>query len=513
MNVLFINPEPLSNENSAREMELIENHKKKNDFIFYFNCKLGFYSCMANIEHHVKRCVDCMNFQDKIYDMSLKNYEKVKIVRFDIFKRKILADKIRNYDHFKKVINKLYKAKGINEIKQIRYKNCNIGYEAISTLITNLQFTELELNSSNFSILLNLMKSSMVTIEFLIEIFNKLSINLVYVPHGRRAPTRSILEKSIDSKIYCNVYEVGSNSEKYELYSNTLLHSFGLTEKRVMSFWDKSDEAICKKYRIGASFFRNKVKDRFSSLSFVKKQQSGELPNDWDGRKTNITFFLTSDDEFASISEEWDNKLYENQYVGLEKIFDDLNKFKNFKNLYHIYVRLHPNLINKKGIHPVTKKIQMLKYNFVTIILPKSDIDSYALLLNSNKVITFGSTMGIEAVYWKKPSILLAPSPYYNLNCTINPKSHNEVINNILKRAKIPGKNERILSVKYGYYRLKFGKPFNYVKLYEDKIIFKNKELTQELNFKYKLIKYWIEFILKIFSEERTNKLKNRIGV
>ena len=50
------------------------------------------------------------------------------------------------------------------------------------------------------------------------------------------------------------------------------------------------------------------------------------------------------------------------------------------------------------------------------------------MLLNANKVLTYNSQTGIEAVYWEKPSILLGRRVYENLNCVYKPKNHNDVM-------------------------------------------------------------------------------------
>ena len=49
----------------------------------------------------------------------------------------------------------------------------------------------------------------------------------------------------------------------------------------------------------------------------------------------------------------------------------------------------------------------------------------------SETIITFGSTIGVEATYMGKKSISIGDSLYKELNCTYNPKSFRELINQI----------------------------------------------------------------------------------
>ena len=63
----------------------------------------------------------------------------------------------------------------------------------------------------------------------------------------------------------------------------------------------------------------------------------------------------------------------------------------------------------------------------MTVISPSEDINSYDLLDASDKVVIFGSTIGLEASYWGKPVILLGCSWYYYENVCYIPKSLNEL--------------------------------------------------------------------------------------
>ncbi len=74
---------------------------------------------------------------------------------------------------------------------------------------------------------------------------------------------------------------------------------------------------------------------------------------------------------------------------------------------------MHPNL---KGIYnsSITDVISIKESN-VELILPESNISSYSLLFSCNIVVTAGSTMGLEASVYDKPSILTSNALYMNL--------------------------------------------------------------------------------------------------
>ena len=77
------------------------------------------------------------------------------------------------------------------------------------------------------------------------------------------------------------------------------------------------------------------------------------------------------------------------------------------------------------------------------------------------KVITFGSTMGIESVFWGKVSILAGRSLYEGLGGCYIPKDHDEMID-LINRRLDPLPN--LGALKYGYWQSVAGIPYVYYK-------------------------------------------------
>jgi len=98
---------------------------------------------------------------------------------------------------------------------------------------------------------------------------------------------------------------------------------------------------------------------------------------------------------------------------------------------------------------------------------PESPINSYDLMHASNKILTFGSTVGIEATYWGKPSILLGPSFYKAFEATHNPESYEELMAMLLDKDLKALAQENTLP--YGFHINSFGIPF---KIYKPKNLF-----------------------------------------
>ena len=138
----------------------------------------------------------------------------------------------------------------------------------------------------------------------------------------------------------------------------------------------------------------------------------------------------------------------------MERIVQSLSQSEH--NI-HLYLRIHPNL--KAIDNAQTRELATLKADFLTVLLPEDPVSTYALMKEADKVVTFGSTTGIEAVFWGIPSILAGPAYYGNLGGTYNPQSHEELI--ALLHADLSPK-DKTPALMYGYYFNNYGVPFKY---------------------------------------------------
>src|SRR4029077_9202516 len=88
------------------------------------------------------------------------------------------------------------------------------------------------------------------------------------------------------------------------------------------------------------------------------------------------------------------------------------------------YLRVHPNLSQVTNFQ--TQAIEELRSRNLAVIGPNEDVDSYALMERAEKVLTFGSTMGIESAYAGRPSILIGRECFEDLGSCYTPRSHAE---------------------------------------------------------------------------------------
>ena len=120
-------------------------------------------------------------------------------------------------------------------------------------------------------------------------------------------------------------------------------------------------------------------------------------------------------------------------------------------------LRIHPNL---KFIDNTQNKdlLRLKTLKNLIIIEAHSPIRSYSLLDKSDKIITFGSTIGVEACYYGKLVICLGLSFYEHLDVAYIPKNKEELYSYIDNKELLPKPKENALP--YGYWFNSFGEPY-----------------------------------------------------
>jgi hypothetical protein len=280
-------------------------------------------------------------------------------------------------------------------------------------------------------------------------------------------------------QVKCVLHERGNSMPFYSLFENTSIHDLKNTQRLIIETWENADPI--ERNARATKWFQTRIGGKMENwFSFLEKQ-TFELPENWNGSKKNILICNSSEDEFASLNDEWKNHLYANQTDGIIKIINDTKDIENI----HIYLRIHPHLA--KVSNSDLTELLAIKSHHLTIIPANSLISTYHLVKHASQVITFGSTIGMEATFMGKPSILAGKSFYYNLGATYDPSSHEELIQLINSDLEPKSKEKALM---FAYYFGTFGIPFKHYQP-EDfgKGKFKGKYITSDDNLKLKLIK------------------------
>jgi hypothetical protein len=178
----------------------------------------------------------------------------------------------------------------------------------------------------------------------------------------------------------------------------------------------------------------------------------------------------SSDDELSTAWHNDSGNLFIDQISGIRAIADYFNQ----QDQIHFYLRIHPNF--KSVNSPRKAELYALNNNCLTIIPAESNISTYLLIDSCEKSISFGSTAGVEATIWDKPSILVGNSFYKGLGSTYEPSNPEELFS-LIKSDLSP--LPKLGALKYGYYMETFGIPFKYFKSIDvEKGLFMGKEIS-----------------------------------
>ncbi len=460
------------------DLEIAARHLDAGDEVHIIQCSGDLPSCEPNPSHTKFRCIACRYQCDR--GLSIIN----------------LPDQNRH----ELALNNFYKCldlpdfHSIEELNSFKINNVDIGMAVASTLISKTR--DPNPNVSNFKnyIYENILMSNSVynAIKYHIQ---QIEPDIFYLFNGRFAAIRPALRAAQDLGIKTFVHERAGVSKKYALSEDTYPHDIEYQKNIINNFWD-NDWPDNEKEDIAKQWFidRRGGKDQ-GWYSYTKSQNKRKMPDGFDASKRNVSIYISSEDEFAAI-EGWENPIYKNQTDAINAILNS-----EIDENIRFYLRIHPNL---KGLdNTQTRELSELKGKNLIVIPADSKIDSYELMDACEKVITFGSTVGIESVYWGKPSILAGRSSYEDLESCYIPKDHEELINLINDHLK-PLSN--LGAMKYGYFQSLAGIPYKY---YDPDSLFKGKfkgiDLSYSVNTKMKIIiKYISEILNNCLSHRKT---------
>ncbi|SHG27138.1 hypothetical protein SAMN05444396_10726 [Flavobacterium segetis] len=438
MKVLFLHTaHPRLNLIAQIQLEILLEHLNNDDSIFLLPSDKRIVSSQTNYL--------TPNFAyyhyDKVYKKTLKILKKYGEVSDS-------PGYIENKDV--KDLNFIFNS--IEELKKIKYKDVNIGLGVASSIISLYRDHFVDVEKYKNEIYREIIAAISV-IDTLEESFSIIKPDLIYVFNGRMSTYSPAIQYCEKNKINFRVFEFTSRYEKYHILNNAIPHNVSYREQEMKDAWAENND-LEYKTKVSREFFESQRKGiSLMEGSFISYQNENELPY-FDKNKEIITFFNSSIDEFAAVPG-WENYIY--VYSDeTEAIWDVCKNFELDLSKQFI-LRIHPNL--KFLDNTQTRNLEKLKeLTNLIVVTSTSTISSYSLIDVSDKIITFGSTIGIEACYFEKPSILLGLSFFNNLDVAYLPNSKEELMNLIGDKhlKPRPAKNVHI----YGYWWMTFGKEF-----------------------------------------------------
>jgi hypothetical protein len=312
--------------------------------------------------------------------------------------------------------------RSMEELKAITHLGTNVGFSALSTYASLTRSAIIDFDNKKTRLVIDrYLHTACVVAETTQNLQSKFDFDRFVLFNARFNTYRSFFDTAMNQSIPVDVLELNFNRENAMIFKNAMPHDLSSNAEHIKSLFERT--GLERAQETGETFFKNRAQSLFSNEASYTKNQNVELmPLGWDENNKNIVIFNSSEDEFMAVGGEWEqDKLFPTQYDGL-KFISEYAKSSNA----HFYVRVHPNLAGTQQSY--LDLLSSLNHSKFVVIPAESKISTYSLLFKCDKVITFGSSIGVEATYWGKPSILLGTCFYKHLDIAYMPETTDRLI-------------------------------------------------------------------------------------
>lgn len=404
------------------------------DEIYWCYCHNALSACYGNLNG----CPSVCDFCHSMYKRYAKKYGKgVHMISID---RKNFVHKTHSWQF-----------DNVEQIKSIVYRNVYIGYGILSLYLSYTRDLDI-INMDGFKKYFTPIVSEICDyVDYLYDLLNQIKPDEVISFNGRLFDNRLFYDVAKALGIKYTALEVmfGNGDRGKPLkkvrFDGGLPHSIKVVTQKINDLWKSSPLSDEKKTEIATSFYTKRREGKYDlDTVYISAQKQGVLPEGFDPNQRNIAIFNSSEDEFSAVGGEWDDTIFTSQYEAIDYILQ-----RSSPDI-HYYLRIHPHL---KGVkYKAHMELYSLsKYPNLTIIPPESEVSTYDLMDACEKVVVFGSTMGVESAFWGKPSVLLRRSMYENLNICYKALNKEEVMP-LLEGELAP--KPQLGALKYAYYLL-----------------------------------------------------------
>jgi hypothetical protein len=456
--VIFYAPFAIWPYHFETELDLIEQHLQKNYAVTLLSCSGKLPTCEPNPNHERWTCRMCKSR----LNAGLKWIGSHRIAVEDFYwiseTQQLEIERLNLID-----------ITCIEDLKNLYLEGSDIGLAALSSTVSYLREPNPDIHKNINIIRNNLLTSAITHFSIKNHLISK-KPDLFFICNGRFSAFRPALRIAQSLGIETYVHERAGVLEQYYLCKNSYPHDIELGKKNIEEVYQESKLSEVEKKEIAHTWYEERLNNQTQGwFSFTEQQRRDLLPQkliELSPAALKVAIFNSSEDEFVAF-DEWKNPFYSDQNDGIYQIVES---FKNELSV-QFFLRIHPNLSGLNNSQ--TKSIERLKskFNNLEVIDADSKVGTYALMKACDIVLTFGSTVGIEALYQGKTSILMSKALYEDLDGIIKPSSHSELIQILkdyllLKEFPLTESNE-ISLIKYGFFQKMFGHEFKYAKPYE----------------------------------------------
>lgn len=268
-------------------------------------------------------------------------------------------------------------------------------------------------NQSKYALLWEELKLLDKGARLVVKELESKNINNVYIFNGRLASTLPIAQFSLNKGLNTYFYEYGSG-KSYRL-TEFPPHNNSEREKKLLEFYEQGKISSTKIFHLGERFRYAKLNNKFTKIY-------REI--DTASKKYDIVIFLSSSHEYMALDEKMCNLTLMTEIEFVKTVV-----YKNGLNNSYA-VRCHPNQRKDPSWRKtLSSLINFCKENSIDFFSPDSDISSYLLIEQCQKVAVDISSIGIDALIMGKEVEVYGNSGYkltYEVGTKKFNKSNNE---------------------------------------------------------------------------------------
>lgn len=299
------------------------------------------------------------------------------------------------------------------------------------------------------------MRSYAYVYDLTCQVIEERHISAVFAYNGRFLHDSAVAAAARAYQLPVLAYDTGGLDTDFDLTIDET-HDWSALQERMRSMYHSWPQPEADD--IGSSWFVDRVEHaEAANAKFTGAQRKG-LGIDRTDNETVVTYFSSSGDEIAELDLDWSD--YFNGQEGAVAAVTSACRELGFRSI----VRTHPHKRFKPARDVQDWHSAVAKAHPDLHLDEHSDVDSYTLMRQSDVVVTFGSTTGVEAGFAERPVIVMGPSAYDELGCAVRVRTKQELLD-ALRDAHAGTRKE---AIPYGLMMKRRGFAYRYLTRDED---------------------------------------------
>lgn len=434
------------------QLEIIQGYLDSGYAVTMLTCNASLPTCEANPDHKLSVCVLCRSRARA--GVEWLGRDRVQVIDF-----------LCTTPEQDAAIEILSSAplRSIQELRSLQLDGSDIGMAVLSSMVSRFREPVPDLEVHRAEVRAALRGAGQVHYSIRNHIA-RLAPDALLLFNGRIASLRPALRAGQAAGLETLVYEVGGALDRYLVTVGTYPHDLGMLKQIFDRTFEVAPETSAEKAVIADAWYKARIDNRpHDGLRFTESQEAGLLPEQLAFSGLCVGIFVSSEDEFVAI-DGWEPLFYRDQADGLRQL---LAAFANREDMQFI-LRVHPHLRGMNNTQ--TRELEQIAIEFPSLHLVRADspVHTYSLIEAVDIVLTFGSTVAIEAVYLGKPSLMLGRHIFEDMGGVVIPTSHEDLIAILSAAAaggpfQLPG-DARDAVIRFGFSQSRLGIPYTYVR-------------------------------------------------